>query len=102
MHSKTTPTRLDGDIENGAEINGNYRRTLSDYHALDRALLASDLSGACTAFTRLQVDLPGLATSLSGDPFRGENSHLRALRALGRCLLSGNLQRAKRAFRQFH
>jgi hypothetical protein len=84
-----------------ADSRGNYRRTLTDFRALDRALSSGDLAAAREAFIRLQEDSPPLAEAASRDPFPHDNFHLRALKALGRALISGDLPGAKRAFHQF-
>lgn len=86
---------------NGAELSGNYRRTYADIRALDRALILEDLPAARDAFNRLQKDSPLIAEAVSHDPIPVRSRPLRALKALGRCLLRGNLPGARRAFELF-
>lgn len=77
------------------------RRLYADISALDRALVLSDLAAARAAFDRLQEDSPLIADAVSHDPFPVKTRPLRALKTLGRCLLSGDLPRARRAFESF-
>ncbi|MBI2517013.1 MAG: hypothetical protein HYV95_08860 [Opitutae bacterium] len=94
MKAETAPA-------SSSQASGNYRRILSDYRALDHALLAGDLPRAREAFARLQEDSPPIAAALSNHPFPTGNAHLRALKELGRSLLNGDLPGAKQAFHQF-
>jgi len=101
MNSETAlsvPPPVSGPVPNAK---GNYRRTFADYLALDRALAIDDLRAAREAFARLQEDSPPLAQAVSTDPFPHDNFHLRALKELGRALVSGDLRRAKHAFHRF-
>lgn len=84
-----------------AELPRNYRRTYADIRALDRALVLADLPAARAAFNRLQEDSPVIADAVSSDPFPPRNRPLRALKALGHCLLRGDLTGARQAFDSF-
>lgn len=86
---------------NGVELPRNYRRTYADLRALDRALVLEDLPAARDAFNQLKKDSPLIAEAVSHDPFAVKSRPLRALKALGRCLLRGNLSGARRAFDLF-
>jgi hypothetical protein len=79
----------------------DYRWTYTDFRALDRALVSDDLGAAQEAFTRLQEDSFPIAEAVSHHPFADDPPHLRALKDLGRALISGDLHGAKHAFQQF-
>jgi hypothetical protein len=79
----------------------DYRWTYSDFRALDRALVSDDLDAARDAFARLQEDSSVLAEAVSNHPFPSDTPHLRAIKELGRYLLSGDLPGAKMAFHRF-
>ena len=87
--------------QSGTELPRNYRRTFADIRALDRALVEEDLPAARAAFSRLQEDSPLIAEAVSRDPFPVKTRPLRALKTLGRCLLIGDLPRARQAFEMF-
>ncbi|HVU18646.1 MAG TPA: hypothetical protein VHD32_17210 [Candidatus Didemnitutus sp.] len=81
---------------------GSYRRTFSDFLALDRALMADDLVAAQEAFARLQDDSIELADAVSRHPFPSDTPHVRALKDLGRALIDGDLMGAKKSLLRFH
>lgn len=85
----------------GSESHPNHRRTYTDIRALERALLSANLAAAREAFNRLQEDSPHIAAAVSRDPFSPRTWPMRALRVLGRFLLRGNLNGARRAFEWF-
>jgi hypothetical protein len=102
MLIETSPQVSAGVNSSGTDSTGNYRRTYADIRALDRALMLEDLPAARKAFTQLQKDSPFIADALSHDPFPPKSRPLRALKLLGRCLLSGNLSGARSALDMFY
>ncbi|HEY8996205.1 MAG TPA: hypothetical protein VIM71_16180 [Lacunisphaera sp.] len=96
-----TISASDRAVSSGVTLLGNYRRTYADLRALDRALILEDLSAARDAFNRLQQDSPLIAKVMSRELFPIKSRPLRAIKALGRCLLRGNLSAARRAFELF-
>ena len=82
-------------------LQGNYRRTYTDFRSLEHALLSGDLTVAREAFASLKEDIPALTETLSREPFPDDNSRVRAFKEMGRCLLKGDLQGANQAYRQF-
>ena len=101
MNSETVLSALPHGAGASVHGKGNYRRTFADYLALDRALAVDDLKAARAAFARLQEDSPPIAEAVSSHPFPHDNFHLRALKELGRALMTGDLRRAKHAFHRF-
>lgn len=101
MNPETLFPPATGEVLCEGKLQGKYRRTYTDYCALERALLADNIGAALDAFVRLLEDAPSLAEALSRVPFPTDSSRLLAFQELGHCLVTDDLKGAKRALMRF-